>query len=80
MKGTDLQVRETVLPSLVAHAIGYETVVGAYNTVGALMHVVGSIVFFWYGKYRHLSYCWTNVSAHNTVRVLTCLEGCGAPF
>ena len=26
--------------------------VGAHNTVDAQMHVAGSIVFFWYGKYR----------------------------
>ena len=54
--------------------------VGAYNTVGALMHVVGSIVFFWYGKYRRLPYCRTNIGAHNTIHVLTCLEGYKAPF
>ena len=35
------------------------------------MHVVGSIVFFWYGKCQCLPYCRTNVGAHNTVRVLT---------
>ena len=68
------------MPSLVAHAIGYETVVGAYNTVGALMHVVGSIVFFWYGKCQCLPYYRTNVGAHITIRVLTCLEGYKVPF
>ena len=30
--------------------------VGAHNTVDAQMHVVGSIVFFWYGKRRRLPY------------------------
>ena len=42
--------------SLVAHAVGYKQFVGAHNTVDAQMHVVGSIVFFWYGKCRHLPY------------------------
>ena len=43
-----------VLPSLVAHAIGYETIVGARNTVHAQMHVAGFTVFAWYGKCRRL--------------------------
>ena len=34
-----------VLPSLVAHAVGYETVVGAHNTVYVQMHVAGSTMF-----------------------------------
>ena len=34
-----------VLSSLVAHAIGYETVVGAHNTVDIQMHLVGFTVF-----------------------------------
>ena len=34
-----------VLPSLVAHAVGYETVIGAHNTVYVQMHVAGSTVF-----------------------------------
>ena len=46
-----------MLPSLVAHAVGYETVVGAHNTVYIQMYVAGSIVFVWYGKRRHLQYC-----------------------
>ena len=46
-----------VLPSLVAHAVGYETIVGAHNTVYVQMHVVGSTVFAWYGKRRRLQYC-----------------------
>ena len=69
-----------VLPSHVAHAVGYETVVGAHNTVYAQMYVVGSTVFAWYGKCRRLLYCRTNVGAHNTVCVLTCLEGYKVPF
>ena len=39
-----------VLPSLVAHAVGYETIIGAHNTVYVQMHVAGSTVFAWYGK------------------------------
>ena len=46
-----------VLPSLVAHAVGYETVVGAHNTVYVQMHVAGSTMFTWYGKCRRLQYC-----------------------
>ena len=45
-----------VLPSLVAHAIRYETVVGAHNTVYVQMHVASSIVFVWYDKRRRLQY------------------------
>ena len=60
--------------------LGTRRFVGAYNTVDALMHVVGSIMFFWYGKCRRLLYCRTNVGAHNTVRVLTSLEGYKVPF
>ena len=55
-----LQVREEerervrVLPSLVAHAIGYETIVGAHNTVHAQTRLAGFTVFAWNGKYRRL--------------------------
>ena len=45
-----------VLPSLVAHAVRYETVVGAHNTVYVQMHVAGSTVLAWYGKRRRLQY------------------------
>ena len=45
-----------MLPSLVAHAVGYEMVVGAHNTVYVQMHVAGSTVFAWYGKCRRLQY------------------------
>ena len=34
-----------VLPSLVTHAVGYETVIGVHNTVYVQMHVVDSTVF-----------------------------------
>ena len=46
-----------MLPSLVSHAVGYETVVGAHNIVYVQMHVAGSTVFAWYGKCRCLQYC-----------------------
>ena len=55
-----LQVREKerecvhVLPSLVGHAIGYETIVGAHNTVHAQTRLAGFTVFAWYGKCRRL--------------------------
>ena len=75
-----LQVRESVcvrvLPSLVAQAIGYETIVGAHNTVHAQTRLAGFTVFVWYGKWRRLQYYKTNVDAHNIVRVLTRLKGC----
>ena len=80
-----LQVREKerecvrMLHSLVAHAIGYETIVGAHNTVHTQTHWAGFTVFVWYGKCRRLQYCKANVGAHNTVWVLTSLEGCIVP-
>ena len=46
-----------VLPSLIAHAVGYETVIGAHNIVYIQMHMTGSTVFAWYGKCRRLQYC-----------------------
>ena len=46
-----------VLPSLVAHAVGYGTVIGAHNTVLCQTHVAGSTVFAWYGKRQRLQYC-----------------------
>ena len=87
MKGTALQEEESernresvcylvLLPT----PSGTRWFVGAHNTADGWMHVVGSTVFFWYGKYRRLPYCRTNVGAHNTVRVLTCLEGYKVPF
>ena len=39
-----------VLPILVAHAVGYETIVDAHNTVYVQMHVGGSTMFAWYDK------------------------------
>ena len=65
-----------MLPSLVAHAVGYETGVNDHNTVYVQMHVAGFTVFAWYGKYRRLQYCKANVGAHNTIWVLTRLEDC----
>ena len=59
---------------------GTRQFVGAHNTVDVQMHVVGSIVFFWYGKCQRLTYGRTNVGVHNTIRVLTCLEGCKTLF
>ena len=64
-----LQVREKerkcirVLRSLVAHAIGYEMVASAHNTVYAHMRLAGSTVFVWYGKRRRPQYClWSDAS------------------
>ena len=58
-----LQVREKerecvrMLPSLVAHAVGYETVIDAHNNVYVQTHLAGSTLFAWYGKRRRLQYC-----------------------
>ena len=68
-----------MLASLVAHAIGYKTIVGVHNIVHAQTRLAGFTVFVWYGKCRLLQYCKTNVDAHNTVWALTCLEGCIVP-
>ena len=65
-----------MLPSLFAHTIGYETIVGAHNTVHVQTCLAGFTVFAWYGKCWLLQYYKTNVGAHNTVWVLTRLEGC----
>ena len=81
-----LQVREKerecvrVLPSLVAHAIGYEMIVGVHNIVHAQTRLASFTMFAWYGKCWLLQYYKTNVGAHNTVWVLTCLEGCIVPI
>ena len=53
-----LQVREKerecvcicVLPSLVAHTIGYGMAVSAHNTVYVQTHLAGSTKFAWYDK------------------------------
>ena len=50
-----------LLLSLVAHAGGYKTIVGAHNTVDVTvecqMHVGGCVAFFRYGRCRYLLYC-----------------------
>ena len=46
-----------VLPSLVAHAVRYETVIDTHNNVYVQTHLAGSTVFAWYGKRRRLQYC-----------------------
>ena len=46
-----------MLPSLVAHAVGYETIIGTHNIVYVWTHLAGSTVFAWYGKRRRLQYC-----------------------
>ena len=52
-------VREGVcsLLSLAAHASGYKMMVGTHNTVECQMHVGGGVVFFGYGRRRHLPHC-----------------------
>ena len=51
-----LQVREKerdcirVLPSLVAHTIGYGMAVDVHYTVYVQTHLAGSTMFAWYGK------------------------------
>ena len=73
------RVRVCVLVLLLTPS-GTRRFVDAHNIVDAQTHVAGSIVFFWYGKCRRLPHCRTNVGAHNTVCVLTCLEGYKVPF
>ena len=87
MKGTALQERENVRGRecvcylvLLSTPLGTRWFVGVHNTVDGWMHVVGSTTFFWCGKYRHLPYCRSNVGAHNTVGVLTCLKGYKVSF
>ena len=46
-----------MLPSLVAHAVGYEMVVGAHNTIDVQMHVAGFTVFALYIKCQRLQHC-----------------------
>ena len=53
---TSERERVRVLLSLVAHADGYRTMVGAHNTVGCQMHE-GGVVFFRCGRRRRLPYC-----------------------
>ena len=78
---TSSRERESVcVLVLLPTPLGTRRFVSAHNTVDALMHVVDSIVFFWYGKCRRLPYCRTNVGAYSTVCVLTYLEGCKVPF
>ena len=45
------------LPSLVAHAVGYEDDRRRPQYCLCQTHVAGSTVFAWYGKGRHLQYC-----------------------
>ena len=58
-----------VLPSLVAHAIGYEAVIGTHDTV--------YVRRMW--QALPCSPGATNVGAYNTVCTLTHLEGCIVP-
>ena len=58
-----------MLPSLVAHAVGYETVIGAHNTV--------YVRRMWQALLCLPSTA--NVGAYNTVCALTHLEGCIVP-
>ena len=51
---TSQRKRESVcihmLPSLVAHTIGYGMAIGAHNTAYVQTHLAGSTMFVWYGK------------------------------
>ena len=66
----------SVLPSLVAHTIGYGMVVGAHNTAYVQTHLAGSTMFVWYGKRRRLQYCLYSDASDRLYRVrLTCPDG-----
>ena len=54
---TSERERVRMLLNLVAHVGGYRMMVGAHNTVECQMHVGGGVVFFGYGRRRHLLYC-----------------------
>ena len=58
---TSERERVRLLLSLVTHAGGYKTIVGGHNTIDVTvecqMHVGGCVVFFGYGRRRHLPYC-----------------------
>ena len=58
---TSERKRVRLLLSLAAHAYGYKMFVGTHNTVDVTvecqMHVGGCVVFFEYGRRRHLSHC-----------------------
>ena len=77
-----LQVRKRerecirVLPSLVAHTIGYGMVVGAHNTIYVQTHLAGSTMFVWYGKRRRPQYYLYYDASSKLHRVrLTCPDG-----
>ena len=55
---TNERERVRMLLSLVAHASRYRMMVGAHNTVECQMHVEGGVVFFGYGRHRHLPHYW----------------------
>ena len=83
MKGMALQVceRESVCYLvLLPTPLGIRRFVGVHNTVDAQMNVIGSIMFFWYGKCWRLPYCRIDIGAHSTIGVLTCLEDYKVPF
>ena len=46
-----------MLLSLVAHADGYEMMVGAHNTIGCRMYVGGYVILCGYGRCQYLLYC-----------------------
>ena len=65
-----------MLPSLVAHTIGYGMAVGAHNIVYVQTHLAGSTMFAWYGKRRHPQYCLYSDASGRLYRVrLTCPDG-----
>ena len=51
---TSERERVRMLLSLVAHVSGYMMIVDAHNTVECQMHMGGCVVFFGYGRRRHL--------------------------
>ena len=65
-----------VLPSLVAHTIGYGMAVGAHNTVYVQTHLAGSTMFAWYDKRQRPPYCLYSDASGSLYRVrLTCPDG-----
>jgi len=65
-----------VLPSLVAHAIGYEMVVSVHNIVYAQTRLAGSTMFAWYDKrQRPQHYLCSDVSGRLYHVRLSCPDG-----
>ena len=70
-----------MLLSLVAHVVGYKTIVGAHNTIDAQRHIGRALPYLsGMGVDDAHNIVGENIGAYNTAWVLARLEGCRAPF